>query len=156
VKIFLHGEEEGGGPGQAEVIKEYPGKLKSDLTVILDGPAHPSGKATILYGARSFAGLTVTVYTARQGMHSGNYGNWMPDANVRLAQLISSMLDARGAVIVPGFYCDVLPFAPDAVAMMKAVPDDTSSARNSAWAAPTARRRPCRRVSTCPPSVSIR
>jgi acetylornithine deacetylase/succinyl-diaminopimelate desuccinylase-like protein len=60
VKIFLHGEEEGGGPGQAEVIKEYPDKLKSDLTVILDGPAHPNGKATIFYGARGYAGLTVT------------------------------------------------------------------------------------------------
>jgi acetylornithine deacetylase/succinyl-diaminopimelate desuccinylase-like protein len=62
-------------------------------------------------------------------MHSGNYGNWMPDANVRLAQLISSMLDARGAVIIPGFYSDVLPSAPDAVAMMKAVPDDTAVIR---------------------------
>ena len=56
-------------------------------------------------------------------MHSGNYGNWMPDANVRLAQLISSMVDANGKVIIPGFYSDVLPFAPDALAMMQAVPD---------------------------------
>lgn len=129
VKIFLHGEEEGGGPGQAEVIKKYPDKLKSDLVVILDGPAHPAGKATIAYGARGGANLTLTVFTAKQGMHSGNYGNWMPDANIRLAQLISSMVDASGKVIIPGFYSDVLPFAPDAVAMMKATPDDTAAIR---------------------------
>lgn len=129
IKIFLHGEEEGGGPGQGEVIKLYPEKLKSDLTVILDGPAHPMGRATISYGARGAAGLTVTVYTAKQGMHSGNYGNWMPDANVRLSQLISSMVDSTGKVIIPGFYGDVLPFSPDAVAMMKAVPDQSAQIR---------------------------
>jgi acetylornithine deacetylase/succinyl-diaminopimelate desuccinylase-like protein len=47
VKIFLHGEEEGSGPSQGEVINQYPDKLKSDLTIILDGPSHPMGKATI-------------------------------------------------------------------------------------------------------------
>jgi acetylornithine deacetylase/succinyl-diaminopimelate desuccinylase-like protein len=124
VKIILDGEEEGGGKGLAEVVGKYPDKLKSDLLVILDGPQHASGKPTIYYGARGGASLELTVFTAKQGMHSGNYGNWMPDANVRLAQLISSMLDANGKVIIPGFYSDVLPFAPDAVAMMKAVPDE--------------------------------
>jgi acetylornithine deacetylase/succinyl-diaminopimelate desuccinylase-like protein len=123
VKIILDGEEEGGGSGLAEVVKKYPDKLKSDLLVILDGPQHASGKPTIYYGARGGANLQLTVYTAKQGMHSGNYGNWMPDANVRLAQLVSSMVDASGKVVIPGFYSDVLPFAPEAIAMMKAVPD---------------------------------
>lgn len=129
VKIFLHGEEEGSGPGQEEVIRQYPDKLKSDLTVILDGPAHPMGKATIYYGARGGTGLTVTVYTAKQGMHSGNYGNWMPDANVRLAQLVSAMVNSTGKVIIPGYYGDVLPFSPEAVTMMNAVPDQTAEIR---------------------------
>jgi len=129
VKVFLDGEEEGGGTGVAEVIRKYPDKLKSDQLVILDGPSHPSGKATVYYGARGFAALTVTVYTAKQGMHSGNYGNWMPDANVHLAQLISSMVDSTGKVVIPGFYADVLPFSRDALAMMKAVPDQTPEIR---------------------------
>jgi acetylornithine deacetylase/succinyl-diaminopimelate desuccinylase-like protein len=129
IKIFLHGEEEGGGPGQDEIIKKYPDKLKSDVAIILDGPAHPLGKSTIYYGARGGANLTVTVYTAKQGMHSGNYGNWMPDANVRLSQLISSMVDSTGKVVIKDFYSDVLPFAPDAVAMIKAVPDQSADIR---------------------------
>jgi acetylornithine deacetylase/succinyl-diaminopimelate desuccinylase-like protein len=62
-------------------------------------------------------------------MHSGNYGNWMPDANVRLAQLISSMISPTGKVIIPGYYDDVLPFSPDAMVMMKAVPDQTDQIR---------------------------
>ena len=129
VKIILHGEEEGGSPkgdGLNEVIARYPEKLKSDLLVILDGPQHPSGRPTIYYGARGGAAVEVTVYTAKQGMHSGNYGNWQPDANVRLAQLISSMVDSTGKVIIPGFYSDVLPFPAAAKAVMAAVPEDSA------------------------------
>lgn len=126
VKIFLDGEEEGGGKGLTEVIQKYPEKLRSDLLVILDGPQHPSGRHTIYYGARGGASVNVTVYTAKQGMHSGNYGNWMPDANVRLAQLISSMVDSTGKVVIPGFYSDVLPFPAEAKAMIDAVPDQSA------------------------------
>jgi acetylornithine deacetylase/succinyl-diaminopimelate desuccinylase-like protein len=123
VKIILDGEEEGGGPGIPEVIAKFPDKLKSDLLVILDGPQHASGGPTIFYGARGGLALNVTVFTAKQGMHSGNYGNWMPDANVRLAQLIAGMVNPTGQVAIPGFYSEVLPFPAAARAMMDAVPD---------------------------------
>jgi len=126
VKIILHGEEEGRGPGLEEVIAKYPDQLKSDLLVILDGPQHASGRPTIFYGARGGAGLDLTVYTAKQGMHSGNYGNWMPDANVRLAQLISAMVLPSGKVAIPGFTSDVPPFPPQVRAMMDAVPDQSA------------------------------
>jgi acetylornithine deacetylase/succinyl-diaminopimelate desuccinylase-like protein len=126
VKIILDGEEEGGGPGLPEVIAKFPDKLKSDLLVILDGPQHPSGRPTMYYGARGGVGLTVTVFTAKQGMHSGNYGNWMPDANVRLAQLIAAMVGPTGKVMIPGFYSEVLPFPAQARSMMQAVPDQSA------------------------------
>ena len=95
--------------------------------VFLDGPQHISGRPTIYYGARGGASLEVTVYTAKGGMHSGNYGNWMPDANVRLAQLLSSMVDSTGKVVIDGFYSDVLPLPADAVKMIDAVPEDTAA-----------------------------
>jgi len=81
------------------------------------------------FGARGGASLTVTVYTARNSMHSGNYGNWLPDANVRLAQLISSMVDSSGKVIIPGFYSDVLPLSAGARSMIDAVPDNSKQIR---------------------------
>src|SRR5882757_3552904 len=37
VKIIVHGEEEGSGPGLGEVFAKYPDRLKSDPLVILDG-----------------------------------------------------------------------------------------------------------------------
>lgn len=131
IKVILDGEEEGGGPGLRQVIAEHPDKLHSDLLVILDGPQHPSGKPTVYFGARGGAGLSVTVFTAKQGLHSGNYGNWAPDANVRLAQLIASMVDPTGKVTIPGFYGDPLPFSEPAKAMMRAVPDDPQKMRET-------------------------
>jgi acetylornithine deacetylase/succinyl-diaminopimelate desuccinylase-like protein len=129
IKVILHGEEEGSGPALDDAIKNHAGKLRSDVLVMLDGPQHPSGKPTIYYGARGGAGLTVTVYTAKAAMHSGNYGNWLPDANVRLSQLLASMVDSTGKVAIEGFYEDVPPFSAADVKMMQDVPDDTAAMR---------------------------
>jgi len=129
VKVILHGEEEGGGIALDSVVKTHADKLRSDVLLIVDGPQHPSGNPTLYYGARGGAGLTLTVYTAKSAMHSGNYGNWLPDANVRLAQLIASMVAPNDKVVIAGFYDDVLPFPPAAMKMMQEVPDDTESMR---------------------------
>jgi acetylornithine deacetylase/succinyl-diaminopimelate desuccinylase-like protein len=129
IKVILHGEEEGNGPALDYVVKNHTDQLKSDVLIIVDGPQHPSGRPTVYYGARGGAGLEVTVYTASSAMHSGNYGNWLPDANVRLAQLLASMVAPTGKVAVEGFYDDVLPFPPAALKMMQEVPDDSATMR---------------------------
>ena len=126
IKVYLDGEEEGSGPSMEAAIRLHPDQLKSDLLMICDGPQHPTGRPTMYFGARGGASLSVTVYTARNAMHSGNYGNWMPDANVRLAQLISSMVSPTGKVVIDGFYSDVLPFSAQARAMIDAIPDNSA------------------------------
>jgi len=129
IKVILDGEEEGGNQALAFAVKNHADQLRSDVLLIVDGPQHPSGNPTVYYGARGGAGLTLTVYTAQAAMHSGNYGNWLPDANVRLAQLLSTMVAPTGKVTIDGFYDDVLPFPPAALKMMQEVPDDTESMR---------------------------
>jgi acetylornithine deacetylase/succinyl-diaminopimelate desuccinylase-like protein len=129
VKVILHGEEEGSGPALDYVVKNHAEKLRSDVLIIVDGPQHPSGMPTMYYGARGGAGLEVTVYTAKSAMHSGNYGNWLPDANVRLSQLLASMVEPTGKVAIEGFYDDVLPFSAAALKMMQEVPDDSAAMR---------------------------
>jgi acetylornithine deacetylase/succinyl-diaminopimelate desuccinylase-like protein len=129
LKVILDGEEEGGNIALADAVKNHADALRSDVLLIVDGPQHPSGRPTLYYGARGGAGVTVTVYTAKAAMHSGNYGNWLPDANVRLAQLLASMVGPTGKVAIDGFYSDVLPFSAEALKMMQEVPDDTESMR---------------------------
>jgi acetylornithine deacetylase/succinyl-diaminopimelate desuccinylase-like protein len=125
IKLILDGEEEGGGSSLAAVLREHADRLKADVLLFLDGPQHPTGRPTVYFGARGGTSMEITVYTAKGGMHSGNYGNWMPDANVRLAQLISSMVDAGGKVLIDGFYSDVVPLPAAALKMLDAVPDDS-------------------------------
>ena len=93
--------------------------------VILDGPGHSSGRPTIAYGARGIATVDLTVFGPKSGVHSGNYGNWIPNPAQRLATLLASMKDDSGRVTVAGYYDAVQPLTPDERAMLDAVPDDS-------------------------------
>ena len=94
--------------------------------VILDGPGHSSGRPTVVYGARGIVTVDLTVYGPTSGVHSGNYGNWMPNPALRLATLLASMKDDEGRVTIAGYYDAVAPLTPEERAMLDAVPDDSA------------------------------
>lgn len=125
VRVILDGEEEASSPSLVPAIARYKDKLRADLMVILDGPVHSSGRPTVVYGARGIATVDLTVFGPRSGVHSGNYGNWMPNPAMRLASLLASMKDDDGRVKVAGYYDAVAPLTPAERAMLDAVPDDT-------------------------------
>jgi acetylornithine deacetylase/succinyl-diaminopimelate desuccinylase-like protein len=127
IRVILDGEEEASSPSLVPAIGKYRDKLHADLMVILDGPIHSSGRPTIAYGARGVATLDLTIYGPRAGVHSGNYGNWIPNPAQRLATLLASMKDDSGKVLVPGFYDGLPPLAPEEKALLEAVPDDAGS-----------------------------
>jgi acetylornithine deacetylase/succinyl-diaminopimelate desuccinylase-like protein len=126
VKLILDGEEEASSPSLVPAIARYKDRLRADLMVILDGPGHPSGRPTIAYGARGIATVDLTVYGPKSGIHSGNYGNWIPNPAMRLATLIASMKDDTGRVTVPGYYDAVPALSADERAMLDAVPDESA------------------------------
>jgi acetylornithine deacetylase/succinyl-diaminopimelate desuccinylase-like protein len=66
----------------------------------------------------------LTVYGPKSGVHSGNYGNWMPNPAMRLAALLASMKDDSGRATVGGFYDAVPPLTAEERAVLDAVPDD--------------------------------
>src|SRR5215831_17373810 len=125
VKLILDGEEEASSPSLVPAIGRYRDRLRADLMVILDGPGHPSGRPTIAYGARGIKTLDLTVYGPKAGVHSGNYGNWIPNPAMRLASLIASMKNDDGRVTVAGYYDAVPPLNPEDRAIVDAVPDDS-------------------------------
>ena len=124
VKLILDGEEEASSPSLVPAIARYEDRLRADLMVILDGPGHPSGRPTIAYGARGIATLDLTVYGPKAGVHSGNYGNWIPNPAMRLAALIASMKDDSGRVTVAGYYDAVPPMTAEEHAIVDGVPDE--------------------------------
>ena len=124
IHVVLDGEEEMGSPSLTAAIGRYRDKLRADLLLILDGPVHPNGRPTLAFGARGILTLTLTVYGPRMALHSGHYGNWIPNPAMRLAQLLASMKDEQGRTTIEGFYADVPPLTDAQRRLLKSVPDD--------------------------------
>lgn len=104
VKVVIDTEEEKGSPSIRGVVEANKELLKCDALVILDGPRHQSERPTIVFGNRGAARVTLVVYGPRQPLHSGHFGNYVPNPAVRLARLIASMKDDQGRVTVAGYY----------------------------------------------------
>ena len=122
LKIFFEGEEEQGSPHLAGLLAKHRDTLKSDGWVIFDGPSHPSGAPQVSLGVRGDVNVDVTVYGPARPLHSGHYGNWVPNPAMELAQLLASMKDSSGRVTVPGWYDDVVPLTEAEKAAIRAVP----------------------------------
>ncbi len=124
LRVILDGEEEASSPSLVPAIGKYRDKFRADLMVILDGPIHSSGRPTVVYGARGIVTFNLTVYGPSVGVHSGNYGNWIPNPAQRLATLLTSMKGEDGRVLVRGFYDGIGPVTADERMMLDSVPDD--------------------------------
>lgn len=122
LKIFFEGEEEAGSPNLAALLERHRGTLKSDGWVIFDGPTHPTGAPQVSLGVRGDVNVDVTVHGPVRPLHSGHYGNWVPNPAMVLSQLLASMKDKDGRVTVAGWYDDVVPLTEAERAAIRAVP----------------------------------
>jgi len=109
IKFVFEGEEEAGSSHLGEIIKLNKDLLEGDSWIICDGPVHQSGVKQVVFGARGDVNVDVTLYGAKRPLHSGHYGNWAPNPAMLLAQLLASMKDADGRVLIDGWYSDVEP-----------------------------------------------
>jgi len=122
LKFFFDGEEELGSPNLRATIAANRELLRADLWVILDGPTHPSGKKVVVFGVRGDVNVHLTVFGAKRPLHSGNYGNWAPNPAQALVNLLASMKDDDGRVLVKGFYDDLIPLTTAEQQAVAAIP----------------------------------
>jgi acetylornithine deacetylase/succinyl-diaminopimelate desuccinylase-like protein len=104
VKVIMDFQEELSSPTIAALVKKNRTLLAADRLVIMDGTRHISDIPTITFGARGIATLTLTVFGAKENLHSGQYGNYAPNPALKLAKLLAGMKDDDGRVTIPGFY----------------------------------------------------
>jgi acetylornithine deacetylase/succinyl-diaminopimelate desuccinylase-like protein len=104
IKVILDSEEEKGSPSIRPVVEANRDLLACDALIIQDGPRHQSERPTIVFGNRGAAHVALTVYGPRQPLHSGHFGNYVPNPAIRLARLIASMKDDGGRVTIAGYY----------------------------------------------------
>ena len=121
--VFLfEGEEERGSPHLGDYFRKYRDRFDVDLWLICDGPAHQSRRPQLVFGVRGYSGIDLTVYGATRFLHSGHYGNWAPNPAWMLAELLATMRDDDGNVLIEGFYDSVEPLGPQTRAAVAAVP----------------------------------
>ncbi len=128
--VFLFdGEEERGSPNLRALLRAHRDLLAADAWLICDGTVHVSGRRQLVFGARGLAIVDITVYGARQALHSGLYGNYAPNAALRLARLLASMKGEDGRVRIAGWYDDVTPLGAAERAALAAAPGDAAALR---------------------------
>ena len=123
IKVIMDFEEEIGSPQLPKAVVTYKEQLASDMLVIFDGPRHLQNEPTLTFGARGISTITLKVFGPVFPQHSGHYGNWVPNPAMRMSQLLASMKDDDGRVIIPTFY-DGISISEDVKKILKKVPDD--------------------------------
>jgi acetylornithine deacetylase/succinyl-diaminopimelate desuccinylase-like protein len=101
--IFLiEGNEETGSARLHSIIKENKAHLNSDLILISDGTLS-SSNPVIEISLRGHAGGILKLNTANSNVHSGIYGNSIPNANHELTKLIGKMFGKKDKINIPLF-----------------------------------------------------
>jgi acetylornithine deacetylase/succinyl-diaminopimelate desuccinylase-like protein len=129
LKVFLEGEEEAGSPHLRAMLERHRELLAADAWIFCDGPMHPSRRPQLVFGVRGVMGLELTVYGPRRAVHSGHYGNWAPNPVVRMNELLASLRDGDGRILVAGFDQGVRPVSDAERAALRATPDPDDALR---------------------------
>jgi acetylornithine deacetylase/succinyl-diaminopimelate desuccinylase-like protein len=109
LKFFFEGEEEAGSVHLGEILQKHKEKLSHTQWIICDGPVNQTGRKAVNFGVRGDVNMDIKVFGPKRPLHSGHYGNWTPNPAMKLVQLLASMKDRTGKVLVKGFYDDVTP-----------------------------------------------
>lgn len=107
IKFLIEGEEEVGSVNLESFINTHKEKLSSDLVYTSDGPMLSGGSPYLLLGVRGLLYVELTAQTADFDNHSGNKGNIASNPAWELVQLLNTMRDEDGKVLLEGFYDDV-------------------------------------------------
>lgn len=113
VQIFFEGEEEAGSPGLSEILEKYSHLLKPDVIVIGDGGNWAVGVPALLTSLRGLAAVKLELRTLDAAVHSGQYGGLVPDALMALVNLLATLHDDQGNVVVEGLLSEELDSAMD-------------------------------------------
>jgi acetylornithine deacetylase/succinyl-diaminopimelate desuccinylase-like protein len=122
LKFFFEGEEEAGSSHLRTMLQSHADLLRADAWVFCDGPVHQSGRQQVVFGARGVIGLELTTYGPFRALHSGHYGNWAPNPAALMANLIASMRDDDGRILIAGYMDDVRPLSPAERSALGAIP----------------------------------
>jgi acetylornithine deacetylase/succinyl-diaminopimelate desuccinylase-like protein len=112
VRFLIEGEEEIGGEHIETYVASKPPRLQADAAVISDTEMFAPELPTLCVGLRGIVYGELHVETARGDLHSGVYGGAAPNPLQAIAEILTSLKDREGHILIPGFYDRVLPPTP--------------------------------------------
>ena len=108
VKFVFDGEEETGSPYLDDALQSKSDFFQDvDLVVVSDGPADPTWKPTIEFGARGIMTMRIELESSNTDAHSGNFGGIQPNPVWDLISILKTMRDDNGKCLIEGFYDNV-------------------------------------------------
>lgn len=104
VKFMIEGEEEVGSKNLGNFVKENKEKLAGDVILISDTGILSNDNPSICVGLRGLSYVEVEVTGPNRDLHSGLYGGSVANPINILSDMISSLIDDKGRINIPGFY----------------------------------------------------
>ena len=111
VKFLYEGQEEIGSRDLAPFVAAHRELLACDLILCADGLQWAQFQPMICLGVKGACGLQIDLETANMDLHSGLFGGAVPNAIHALSELVASLHDKEGRILVDGFYDDVVPIS---------------------------------------------
>lgn len=132
LKILYEGMEEYGSEGLFDCIrdeaKKANGFLKDvDYFCISDNYWLGKTKPCLTYGLRGLAYFELAIQSCKQDLHSGVFGGTVPEAMTDLVQLMGTLVDNKGNILIDGIMKDVKPRTPEEDALYDPVDFDIES-----------------------------
>jgi len=126
LKFVFEGMEESGSEGLEELLVAEKDKfLKgTDYVCISDNYWLGKKKPCLTYGLRGICYFTCEVECCKADLHSGVFGGTVHEAMVDLMFLMSQLVDAKGAIMVPGIHAQVKAVSADEEALYQDIDFD--------------------------------
>lgn len=124
VKFLIEGEEEVGSDGLNLALPELRELLACDCVVVSDNSQFAAGQPAITYGLRGILAMEIRVRGPKQDLHSGSFGGAVKNPAIALCELMASMIDREGRVLVEGFYDGCTPLAAEEIDRIDRLPCD--------------------------------
>ena len=96
IRLFIEGEEEIGSPNLERYMDAFPDAFKSDVMILTDCENPSEDIPGLTVSLRGLIEMNVRVEALSADVHSGLWGNMVPDAPNILIKLISRLLDDHG------------------------------------------------------------
>jgi acetylornithine deacetylase/succinyl-diaminopimelate desuccinylase-like protein len=123
IKFCFEGEEEVGSGHLDEYVARNDDLFKSDVVMWEYGNIDDRGRPVVSLGVKGMIYLELVVKTLDRDAHS-MYAAALPNPVWRLVQLLSIIKDAKGRILIPGWYDHLPGLSPDELRVLNEEPFD--------------------------------